>query len=41
MAAVAQQRLVGVGQDRSLGVGVALDLFPELLGRSIRQRTAC
>ena len=30
--AVVQQRLVGVGQDHSLGVGVALDFFSELLG---------
>jgi hypothetical protein len=29
---VAQQRLVGVGQDHSFGVGVALDFLAELLG---------
>ena len=29
---MAQQRLVGVGQDHSLGIGVALDFFAELLG---------
>jgi hypothetical protein len=29
---VAQQRLVGVRQDHSLGVGIVLDRFPELLG---------
>jgi hypothetical protein len=37
---VAQQRLVGIRQDHPLGVGVVLDLFPELLGLSIRQGTA-
>jgi hypothetical protein len=30
--AVVQQRLIGVGQDHSLGVGEALDFFAELLG---------
>ena len=29
---VAQQRLVGVGQEHPLGVGVVLDLFPERFG---------
>jgi hypothetical protein len=29
---IAQQRLIGVGQDHSLGVGEALDFFAELLG---------
>ena len=29
---VAEQRLVGVGQDHQLGVGVVLDLFPERFG---------
>jgi hypothetical protein len=29
---VAHQRLVGIRQDYALGVGVALDLFPELVG---------
>jgi hypothetical protein len=29
---VAEQRPVGLGQDRSLGVGVLLHLLPELLG---------
>jgi hypothetical protein len=38
--AVVQQRLVGVGQDHSLGVAVALDLFAEPSACSIRQRTA-
>jgi hypothetical protein len=27
-----KQRLVGVGEDYPLGVGVLLDLLPELLG---------
>jgi hypothetical protein len=30
--AVVQQRLIGVGQDHSLGVGVALDILAELRG---------
>ena len=30
--AVAQQRLIGISQDHSFGVGVALDLLAELLG---------
>jgi hypothetical protein len=36
----AQQRLVGICQDHSLGVGVALDLFRNFSACSIRQRRA-
>ena len=35
-----QQRLVGIRQDHSFCVAVALDLCPERFGCSIRQRTA-